>query len=236
MNKFIPALIFILSFCALPDLLLAQENRPASIEGRAVYSVPSTPTNTSPEKTNGPVTAPTDQQKTKVLTHPLVTPKTIPVQLKKGTNLNTKTAGSGSPGFVLDNEGNNIKILTPAEKSQQIIEKEQIQIGKNTPEHNQEIITHTNFQVVATQEIIPVSDPIISERPLKNNSDKKVIPAEVVPSAATTSTPKIGKVDFLKQYAADLKIQIEKNKNDPNYPLQEKQSELKSIEDLLKEE
>jgi hypothetical protein len=236
MNKIIPALVFIISSCALPGLSRAQENHPVSIEGNAVYTVPSASENTSPDKSNGPVSAPVNQPNTKVLTHPAVTPKTLPEQVKKNTSISNKTAGSGAPGFILDAEGNMVKVLTPEEKSKQVLEAEHFQTEMITQENIREYTTHTSFEVQATQEIIPASEYIISERPLNKTSDKKVTPTKEVPAATTTSIPRIGKVEFLKQYASDLKIQIEKNKNDPNYPLQEKQNELKGLEDLLKEE
>jgi hypothetical protein len=238
MNKIIQAHLLILLIVFLHNFSTAQNNSTRAVEFKPIstvvlsgHQIQLNETDPNQEIKN---TTPTEEKKENIVLKQTTSPNKV---AKPTTTTSAANKTTENKSVVTDKHNNPIPQYTTRQ-----VKNENINAEKNVSETvtvNDEtyktVVTYPDLQVTATQEIITPAKNIGTERQ-PNISTTIKSTSKDQPTPTTKSSSKIGKVEFLKQYVEELKMLIEKNKNDPNYPLAAKQKELEDIENLLKQE
>ena len=234
MNKIVQALLYIILGLASHSFCVAQNARSTTPEVKPIYSISKIPdgqTDESPSSQNA-----TLPERPRVVdwNHQGSSKKLTGKQEPNSTNAAAKTTSTTQ----LDKYGNPVQKYTEQQKAELNDEslKKQDDANNTQPDDSKNTITYPDLQVTATKEEVTPSQNVGTERqPNSSSSTKNPTDTNDQKNSTTSPEPKIGKVEFLKQYVEELKILIEKNKNDPNYSLAGKQKELEDLENLLKQ-
>lgn len=231
MHKILLFLLVIVWFLAAPIDSRAQVTRDPVQTNGPVSNIATLPVNINPEDIVKPDPSKGESAQSGIFVHPDSTKHVAP---KNGSN--SQVQKTSTQTTVVDKYGHVVTRYTPEEKAgwteAQHAER-QAQVSDQVSGNG---LIYPDLQVTATPESPQIQVFQGSER-LPKPAEKKTVPnAEKTEAPNNNQTSTIGKVSFLKQYASDLKLQIEKNKNNANYPLAEKQQELLELENLLKGE